>query len=67
MGKLKTHKSARSRTKISGTGKVMAWTPGKRHLSYHKSGKEIQGKGVAFTLAEADQPRIKRMMPYGEK
>ena len=65
MGKQKTRKVARSRTKVTGTGKIMAWKPGKRHLSYHKSGADIQAKGVAFVLADADQERLKRMMPYG--
>jgi large subunit ribosomal protein L35 len=65
MGKQKTVKAARGRTKITGTGKVMAWKAGKRHLSYHKSG--IQGKGVAFVIADADTPRFKQMLPYGDR
>jgi large subunit ribosomal protein L35 len=67
MGKQKTVKAARGRTKITGTGKVMAWKAGKRHLSYHKSGKEIQGKGVAFVISDADTPRFKQMLPYGDR
>jgi large subunit ribosomal protein L35 len=67
MGKLKTRKVASSRIKISGTGKAMAWKAGKRHLSYHKSGDEIRGKGKAYVLAEADQERVLRMFPYGGK
>jgi large subunit ribosomal protein L35 len=66
MGKQKSSKAARSRIKITGTGKLMAWKPGKRHLSYHKSGDEIQGKGVGFVIAEADARRLRRMFPYGE-
>jgi large subunit ribosomal protein L35 len=67
MGKLKTRKVAASRVKITGTGKVMAWKAGKRHLSYHKSGGEIQSKGVAYVMSDHDQPRIKGMLPYGVK
>jgi large subunit ribosomal protein L35 len=66
MGKQKTVKAARSRLKITATGKVMGWKAGKRHLSHHKSGSEIQDKGVAFVLADVDAKRIKRMFPYGE-
>jgi large subunit ribosomal protein L35 len=65
MGKQKTRKVATSRIKVSGTGKAMAWKAGKRHLSYHKSGSEIRGKGVAYVLADADQERVLAMMPYG--
>ncbi len=65
MGKQKTRKAAKRRLKITGTGKVMAFKAGKRHLSYHKSGKTIQNKGVAFVLADADQERHKKMFPYG--
>jgi large subunit ribosomal protein L35 len=67
MGKQKTVKAASSRLKITGTGKVMAWKGGKRHLSYHKSGSEIQAKGVGFVLADVDAKRAKRMMPYGDR
>jgi large subunit ribosomal protein L35 len=66
MGKQKSSKAARGRIKITGTGKLMAWKSGKRHLSYHKSGKEIQGKGVSFVLSDADTRRLRRMFPYGE-
>ena len=60
-------KVASSRVKISGTGKAMAWKAGKRHLSYHKSGSEIRGKGVSYVLADADQKRVLMMFPYGGK
>jgi len=65
MGKLKTRKVANGRIKITGTGKAMAWKAGKRHLSYHKSGNEIRGKGVAYVIADADQKRVHAMLPYG--
>lgn len=67
MGKQKTRKAAVRRIKITGTGKVMAFRPGKRHLNYHKSGDEIRGKGTAFVLSKADTPRFKAMLPYGDK
>ena len=65
MGKLKTRKVANGRIKITGTGKAMAWKAGKRHLSYHKSGSDIRGKGVAYVIADADQKRVHAMLPYG--
>jgi large subunit ribosomal protein L35 len=67
MPKQKTKKAARRRMKITGTGKIMAFKPGKRHLNYHKSGSEIGDKGVAFVISDADTTRIRKMFPYGER
>lgn len=67
MPKQKTKKSAKRRIKITGTGKVMAFKSGKRHLNYHKSGDNIRGKGVGFVVSDADTPRMKLMLPYGDK
>jgi large subunit ribosomal protein L35 len=39
MPKLKTHKSARKRFRITATGKVLRKQAGKRHLQSHKSGR----------------------------
>lgn len=36
MPKMKTHKGAKKRVKVTASGKVMAMKTGKRHLNWHK-------------------------------
>ncbi|HEX2864147.1 MAG TPA: 50S ribosomal protein L35 [Deinococcales bacterium] len=67
MPKQKTKKAARRRMKITGTGKIMAFKPGKRHLNVTKSGAKIAGMGVAFELSKSDTKRVKIMFPVGER
>jgi large subunit ribosomal protein L35 len=64
MGKMKTHKGAKKRVKITASGKVVAMKTGKRHLNWHKSGKTLRQKGRKFTLAKPEAERIKRLLPY---
>ncbi len=64
MPKMKTHKGAKGRVKISARGKVLASRPGKRHLNWHKSGKKIRIKGKKFVLAEGEARRIRELLPY---
>jgi large subunit ribosomal protein L35 len=64
MAKMKTHKGAKGRVKVTGSGKVVGKRPGKRHLNHHKSGSEIRRKGRSFTFTDAEAERIKQLMPY---
>ena len=64
MPKMKTHKGAKGRVKVTARGKVLASRPGKRHLNWHKSGKTIRNKGKKFTLAEGEARRIRDLLPY---
>ncbi len=64
MPKMKTHKGAKGRVKVSARGKVLASRPGKRHLNWHKSGKKIRSKGKKFVLAEGEARRIRELLPY---
>jgi large subunit ribosomal protein L35 len=64
MGKMKTHKGAKKRVKVTASGKVVAMKTGKRHLNWHKSGKTIREKGRKFTLAKPEAERIKRLLLY---
>ena len=64
MPKMKTHKGAKGRVKVSARGKVLASRPGKRHLNWHKSGKKIRTKGKKFVLAEGEARRIRELLPY---
>ncbi len=64
MPKMKTHKGASKRFKKTGTGKVVRHHAFGRHIltSKARSRKRKLAKGV---LADpADQPSLKRMIPY---
>lgn len=64
MPKLKTHKGAKKRFHITGTGKVMRVKIGKSHL---RRKKQASTKGMydeTINLNKADTKRIKRLMPY---
>ena len=67
MPKMKTHKMAKRRIKITGTGKVMAFKSGKRHQNTGKSGDEIRGKGKGFVLAKSEWARMKLGLVVGRK
>ncbi|MGQ9510470.1 MAG: 50S ribosomal protein L35 [Thermaceae bacterium] len=65
MPKMKTHKGAKKRVKVTASGKVVAMKTGKRHLNWHKSGKTIRQKGRKLTLAEPDAKRIRALLGEG--
>jgi large subunit ribosomal protein L35 len=64
MPKLKTHKGASKRFKKTGTGKVARRHAFARHIltSKKRSRKRRLTKGVVAD--PADQPSLKRMIPY---
>ena len=64
MPKLKTHKGARARVKITGRGKVKAMRSGKRHLNFKKSGKRIRQGRTDLLIAKQEAERIKALLPY---
>jgi large subunit ribosomal protein L35 len=67
MPKLKTHKGAKSRFKITGSGKIMRTRGPKSHLRTAKS-KRVRGQfDEMVTLNPADRKRISRLIPYGVK
>jgi len=64
MPKLKTHKGAKKRFHVTGSGKVMRVKIGKSHL---RRKKQTTTKGLydeTIELKRADVKRIKRLMPY---
>lgn len=64
MPKLKTHKGASKRFKKTGTGKVVRSHAFGRHIltsKPHKRKKKLHKNVVAD---EANQPALKRMLPY---
>jgi large subunit ribosomal protein L35 len=65
MPKLKTHKGAKSRFHITGSGKIMRIKIGKSHLRRRKAKRTRRLFDETIPLAPADRKRIKRLLPYG--
>jgi len=67
MPKLKTHKGAKDRIKVTGTGKLMRTKGPKSHLRFHKSKRLKKNLIEMVPLSSADKKRISRLIPYGTK
>jgi len=65
--KLKTHKGAKSRLHVTGTGKIMRVKVGKSHLRRKKPGRTKRLYDEMIPVQPADKVRLKRLMPYGIK
>ena len=64
MPKLKTHSGAAKRFKKTGTGKVKRGHAHLRHILTSKDTKRKRYLGQGTLVDPADQPKIKRMIPY---
>jgi large subunit ribosomal protein L35 len=67
MPKLKTHKGAKDRFKITGTGKIMRTIGPKTHLRVNKSKRVRRQFDKMTELSPADRKRISRLIPNGVK
>jgi large subunit ribosomal protein L35 len=65
MPKIKTHKGAKKRFKITGTGKIKRHRSHTRHLFTSKTGKRKRNLRTAAIVHPSDEKRIKRLLPYG--
>ena len=65
MPKLKTHKGAKSRFHITGTGKIMRTKGMKSHLRRNKSHRVKALFDETIPLDSSDKKRIRRLIPYG--
>lgn len=65
MPKLKTHKGAARRIKITASGKMMRTKGGKSHLRRKKPARVRRQYDGMQPLAHADQKRLRRILPYG--
>ena len=63
--KLKTHRGAAKRFKLTSTGKVMRMHSGKRHLLDTKAPRRMRKLGKAVVVDPADAPKVRRALPYG--
>jgi len=63
--KLKTHRGAAKRFKLTAGGKVMSGHAGARHILTSKSRKRKRKLGQSSVIADADVHHVKAMLPYG--
>ena len=64
MRKLKTHKGAAKRFKITATGKVKRRHAFARHILTKKAAGRKRKLSKAAIATAADTPKIRRMLPY---
>ena len=63
--KLKTHKGAAKRFKLSARGKIMRGHAFARHILTSKPRKRKRKLGQTTTVSKADVRRVRAMLPYG--
>jgi large subunit ribosomal protein L35 len=63
--KLKTHRGAAKRFKMTSTGKLMRRHSGMRHLLGTKKPRRMRKLGKAVQVHPADAPNVRRALPYG--
>ena len=64
MPKLKTHKGASKRFKMTATGKVKRGHSFLRHMLTSKAKKRKRKLRSNVLVSDADTPKVKRMIPY---
>ncbi len=67
MPKLKTHKGAKSRFHITGSGKIMRTKGGKSHLRRKKPARVRRLYDETVPLSDSDRTKVRRLLPYGVK
>lgn len=65
MPKMKTHRGAAKRFKITGTGKIKRKKAYKSHLLTGKSAKRTRRLRQSALIEKANYGNIKRLLPYG--
>jgi large subunit ribosomal protein L35 len=65
MPKLKTHKGAAKRFRVTGTGKVKRGHSHARHILTKKDAKRKRHLDLDVTMSAADTKVVHKMLPYG--
>lgn len=63
--KLKTHRGAAKRFKLTATGKLLRMHSGKRHLLGTKAAKRMRKLKKVTQVSPADKAKTMQMLPYG--
>jgi large subunit ribosomal protein L35 len=64
--KLKTHKGAKKRFKITATGKILRTKGMKSHFRRRKAPRVKRLFDRMLPLDESNKRRVKRLLPYGD-
>jgi large subunit ribosomal protein L35 len=65
MPKLKTHKGAAKRFRLTATGKIKRGHSHARHILTKKTNKRKRQLDIDGLVSPGDQKRVERMLPYG--
>ncbi len=65
MPKLKTHKGAAKRFRLTATGKAKRGHSHARHILTKKTAKRKRALDIDVMVSEPDTPLVKKMLPYG--
>lgn len=65
MPKLKTHKGAAKRFRITATGKIKRGHSHARHILTKKTNKRKRFLDIDVLVSKSDQERVEAMLPYG--
>jgi large subunit ribosomal protein L35 len=65
MYKLKTHRGARKRFRMTGTGKVKRGHAFARHILTHKNRNKKRKLAKSAIMEACDAPHVRDMLPYG--
>jgi large subunit ribosomal protein L35 len=65
MPKLKTHRGAAKRFRLTATGKIKRGHSHARHILTKKTNKRKRRLDIDVMVSEGDQKRVERMLPYG--
>jgi large subunit ribosomal protein L35 len=65
MPKLKTHKGAAKRFRLTATGKIKRGHSHARHILTKKTSKRKRHLDIDVYISEGDQKRVEAMLPYG--
>jgi large subunit ribosomal protein L35 len=64
MPKLKTHRGAAKRFKVTGTGKIMRFKAYKSHLLTGKSSKRTRGLRKSAPVPDVQYDNVRKLLPY---
>jgi len=67
MPKLKTHRGAAKRFRVTATGKIKRGHSHARHILTSKTAKRKRLLDIDALVSESDQKRVEMMLPYGRK